>query len=103
MYRAAMRSIFSELVRQNRLLILDEWTINEPKTKLLVNMLRTLDVDKSALLVTDQDNQNLFLAARNLPLVEVCHVNSINPDNLIRFNTIVMPQAAINHVGEWLA
>jgi large subunit ribosomal protein L4 len=102
MYRAAMRSILSELVRQNRLLIVDELIVSEPKTKLIVSILRTLNINKSVLLITDQINQNLFLAARNLPGVEICNMHSINPDNLIRFDVVVMPQAVISYVGAWL-
>ena len=103
MYRSAMRSIFSELVRQDRLLVLDKLTVQEPKTRLVIALLRDFGIENGALLVTKDDEQNLALAARNLMNVDVCNVTSLNPDSLIRFDKVVICQASLDYVGEWLA
>jgi large subunit ribosomal protein L4 len=102
MYRAAMRSIFSELLRQDRLLVVDEFSVAEPKTKAMAARLAELGLDK-ALLVTHEVDRNLYLASRNLPRVDVREVTNLDPVSLIRFDKIVITVAALNRVGEWLA
>lgn len=102
MYRAAMRSIFSELLRQDRLLVVDELSVAEPKTKAMAARLAELGLDK-ALLVTHEVDSNLYLASRNLPRVDVREVTNLDPVSLIRFDKIVITVAALNRVGEWLA
>ena len=103
MYRAAMRSIFSELIRQGRLIIVDELSLTEAKTRQLVALLNELGVDKGALLVSDREDANIALAARNLPYVDAVDVKALNPDGLVRFDKIVITQTALTSVGEWLA
>ncbi|HXH02841.1 MAG TPA: 50S ribosomal protein L4 [Candidatus Competibacteraceae bacterium] len=103
MYRAALRSIFSELVRQERLLVVDELKVAEPKTKLMVDRLKTLGVADSVLLVTEDVDMNLFLAARNLPKVDVRDVAGLDPVSLIGFDKVVITVPALERVGEWLA
>ena len=103
MYRAAMRSILSELVRQERLKIVAELSVAEPKTKLMVQLLQELDVGTNALLVSESIDDNLYLAARNLPYVEVTESAGLDPDSLVRFDHIIMTQAALERVQEWLA
>ena len=102
MYRTAMRSIFSELVRQDRLLVVNDLSVAEPKTKAMVTRLAEIGVDK-ALLVTHEVDRNLHLAARNLPKVAVREVTALDPVSLIRFDKIVITVAALKRVGEWLA
>ena len=103
MYRAALRSIFSELLRQDRLLILDELTLSEPKTKTMLALLNALKVDnKSVLVVVEKVDENLYLSARNMPNVDVRDVVSLNPHCLISFDKIVVTKGAFKLVEEWL-
>lgn len=102
MYRAAMRSILSELVRQDRLLVVDSFSVDAPKTKELVNKLNTLGTD-NVMIVTEDLNENLFLSSRNLHNVGICDVNYIDPVSLIRFDKVLMTAAAVKKVEEMLA
>ncbi|HEX5057172.1 MAG TPA: 50S ribosomal protein L4 [Gammaproteobacteria bacterium] len=102
MYRGAMQAILSELIRQNRLLLVDEISVTTPKTKQLVEKLKGLDLD-SALLVTESQDINLRLAARNLHNVEVVDSNGLNPVDLIRFDKILMTVDSIKNVERMLA
>lgn len=101
MYRAAMRSIFSELARQGRLVVVDSFKVDGPKTKALAAKLAELSLD-SALIVTDQADENLYLAARNLPYVDVTEVGGVDPVSLIRFEKVVISIHAIKLIEEWL-
>lgn len=101
MYRAAMRSIFSELIRQERLVVVDDLSVTEPKTRVMAARLAELELS-NALLVTEDLDLNLFLSARNLPGVEVCDVAGLDPVSLIHFDNVVITAAALNRVGEWL-
>lgn len=101
MYRAAMRSIFSELIRQERLVVVNDLSVTEPKTKVMAARLVELEVD-NALLVTEDVDLNLYLSARNLPKIEVTDVAGLDPVSLIRFDRVVITTAALNRVGEWL-
>ncbi|NJN45953.1 MAG: 50S ribosomal protein L4 [Candidatus Competibacteraceae bacterium] len=104
MYRAAMRAILSELVRQDRLLIVDELSIETPKTKVIRAYLDSLGIGSSALLVTAGPlDHNLYLSARNLPYIDVCNVTALNPVNLIRFDKVILTKAGLQQVGEWLS
>ncbi len=102
MYRAGMRSIVSELHRQERLLVVDELSVDAPKTKALLAKLSTLGVE-NALLVTAELDSNLFLAARNLYKVRVITANEINPYDLVSYDRVVMTSAAIKQIEERLA
>lgn len=102
MYRAAMRSIFSELARQERLQIVDSFDLAEPKTKLLAAKLKDMNMD-DALIVTDAATEALQLAARNLPYVDVVTVNSLNAVSLLRHKNVLATTAAIKQIEEWLA
>jgi large subunit ribosomal protein L4 len=104
MYRAAMRSIFSELVRQHRLIVVNGLKLSEPKTKLMAAQLASLGIgNDSALLVTADLDRNLQLAARNLPKVGLQEVTALDPVNLIRFDKVVITVTALERVGGWLA
>lgn len=103
MYRAAMRAIFSELVRQDRLLVVSELAVAEPKTKVIAARLRELGLQEGALLITDKPDHNLSLSARNLPRVEVREATRLDPVSLIRFDKVVITKEALAQVGEWLA
>lgn len=102
MYRGAIRSILSELRRQDRLVIVDEIKVDAPKTKVLVEKLKNLGVE-SALIVTETLDLNLALSARNLPMVEVRDVAASDPVALIRFDKVVMTVPAIKKFEEILA
>ena len=103
MYRAAMRAIFSELVRQDRLLVVSELAVTEPKTKVIAARLRELGLQNGALLITGKPDHNLYLSARNLPQVEVREATGLDPVSLIRFAKVVITKEALAQVGEWLA
>lgn len=101
MYRAAMQSILSELARSERLLVVEEFSVEAPKTKQLVAKLKELDVD-SALLITEEVDMNLFLSARNLHKVEVVDVAGLNPVSLISRDKVVVTVAALKKIEELL-
>ncbi len=102
MYHGAMRSLLSELLRQGRLLVVDTLHVDAPKTKQLIEKLKQLDVT-NALLVTESDDINLYLAARNLNKVEVIDASGVNPVDLIRFENVVMTVDSVKRVEEMLA
>jgi large subunit ribosomal protein L4 len=102
MYRAAMRAIFSELVRQERLMIVGELAVEAPKTKLMVAVLANLNITGSALLIVEDIDDNIALAARNLPGIGVRDVRSVDPVSLVRFDKVVITAGALGRVGEWL-
>ncbi|NVJ67275.1 MAG: 50S ribosomal protein L4 [Gammaproteobacteria bacterium] len=101
MYRGAIQSILSELVRQERLIVVEEFAVEAPKTKELVAKLKDLNA-KEALIVTDSVNENLFLASRNLHKVDVRDVDGIDPVSLIGFDKVVMTVAAVKKIEEKL-
>ena len=103
MYRGAMRSILSELVRQERLVVVDKIKLAEPKTKLLIAKLDELKVGQSALILVDAYKNKLCLAARNLPYVDVLDLREVNPQSLIRYDKVLATEAAIKGLEERLA
>lgn len=102
MYRGALKSIFSELIRQKRLIIFKNFSLNLPKTKLLVEKLRAIEL-KNALIITDQIDNNLLLASRNLHSVDVKDVCSIDPISLIAFEHVIITVDAVKKIEEILA
>ncbi|MGQ4879060.1 50S ribosomal protein L4 [Billgrantia sp. LNSP4103-1] len=102
MYRAAMRSILSELVRQERLIAIDEFTVDAPKTKQLVAKLGELGLEK-ALIVTEEVDEKLYLAARNIPNVDVVDVAAADPVSLIAFDKVLVTVSALRKFEEKLA
>jgi len=101
MYRGAMRSMLSELVRQDRLLLTDKFSVSAPKTKELVAKLDKLKLG-SALIVVEGFDRDLLLAARNLPAVEVQDAQSVDPVNLIKYDKVLMTVAAVKLLEERL-
>jgi len=89
MYRGAMQCILSELVRQERLVLIEEITVSAPKTKELVAKLKDLGID-NALIITDAVDENLYLAARNLPHVAVIDTAAVDPVSLIGFDKVLI-------------
>jgi len=102
MYRAAMCSILSELVRQERLVAIDGFAVSAPKTKELAGKLSGLGLE-NVLIVDVEADDNLYLASRNLPNVAVCDVASADPVSLVGFEKVLMTKAAIEKIGERLA
>jgi large subunit ribosomal protein L4 len=101
MYRAAICTILSELARQERLIVVEEFTLEEPKTKLLIKALGDFGL-KGALVVTEEVNGNLYLAARNLHDVDVRDVSGVDPVSLIGYEKVVVTVAALKKFEELL-
>ena len=97
MYRGAMQCILAELVRQERLVLVEEIQVSAPKTKELLATLNGLNAAR-ALIVTDAVDENLYLAARNLPHVDVVDATAIDPVSLIAFDKVVMSVAAAKKI-----
>lgn len=102
MYRGAIRSILSELVRQERLIVVEKFAVDGPKTKELIVKLNELNL-KDVLIVTAEVDENLFLAARNLYKVDVRDVQGIDPVSLIAFEKVLMTADAVKQLEEALA
>jgi len=102
MRRAGMRSILAELLRQDRLVAVDEIKMDTPKTKALGESLDKLKVT-DALIVIDKEDKNLYLSARNMPHVNVCHVDEMSPVSLIGHEKVLMTTAALKRCEELLA
>jgi len=103
MYRGAMASILSELARQGRLMVVEGFDVDAPKTKGLVAKLAELETGKRTLLVSEEASENLFLAARNIPYVEVRDVQGLDPVSLVGADSVVITTEAIKKIEEWLA
>ena len=101
-YRAGMRSILSELVRQERLVVVDKLDVAEPKTKLLVEQLSKLGLDSVMIVITDM-NTNLYMAARNLHKVGLSEAGAIDPVNLVRFDKVLVTVDALKKLEEMFA
>jgi large subunit ribosomal protein L4 len=101
MYESAMCSILSELVRQDRLILVQDFSLSEPKTRDLVTKLQTLNVDK-VLIVSEEVERNVLLAARNLHKVQVCSPTQISPANLVAFEHVLITVSALKLVEEKL-
>jgi large subunit ribosomal protein L4 len=102
MYRAALRCIFSELVRQERLVVVEEFAVESPKTKQFVAKLNELELN-NALLITEDVEQNLYLASRNVPHVDVRDAEAIDPVSLVGFEKVLVTVPALKKIEEKLA
>jgi large subunit ribosomal protein L4 len=102
MYRGAIQSILSELVRQERLIVVEKFAVDAPKTKDLIAKLDALEL-KDVLIVTAEVDENLFLSARNLYKVDVRDVQGIDPVSLIAFEKVLMTVDAVKQLEEALA
>lgn len=102
MYRAALRSMLSELARQDRIQVVESLVLAEPKTKLLAAKLSELNLQK-VLIIIDELDTNLYLAARNLPFVEVIPAASVNPVSLVAYDNVLATVAAVRKLEERLA
>ena len=103
MYRAAMRSICSELLRQGRFIVLESFELEKAKTRDFVAKLQEFNIDQKVLVVLEEVNENIYLAARNLHKVELTDVEAINPVNLINYEKILITAPALKQIEELLA
>ena len=101
MYRGAMRAIFSELARRGNLVLVDDFTLDSPKTRLLAAKLKELGLE-DVLIVTEGLEQNLYLASRNLVHVHALAVESVDPVSLLRCRNVLMTTPAAKRLEEWL-
>ena len=101
MYRAAIKSIFSELVRQNRLVAIEKPILKKPKTKEIANFLNEFSLSKVLIIVEELD-LNLYLSARNIPNVDVITVREINPVNLLKPQKVAVTSEALKLIEEWI-
>lgn len=102
MYRAAMRSILAELNRQERLMVVDDFVLETPKTKTFVAKMKSLGVS-DALVITESLDENLYLASRNVYAGGVCDVDSIDPVSLIGYGKVIVTRDALKAIEERLA
>jgi len=102
MYRGAMQAILSELVRQDRLVVAEDFAVAAPKTKEIAAKLKGLELD-NVLIVVEEVDDNLYLAARNLKNVDVVDVQGVNPVNLIGFEKVLFTVGALKKAEEKLA
>ena len=102
MYKSAMRSIFSSLAKENRVYLSDQINIENPKTKDFVEFLKKNELEEG-LFIVDEISNNLDLASRNLPNVNVTNLNTLNPINLLKFNSVVIAENCLNLIEEKLS
>jgi len=102
MYRSALRSILSELLRQERLIVVDDFTVTAPKTKELAAKLQNMQLTEALIIAVNPD-ENLFLASRNLRNIDVRDVTEIEPVSLVAYDKVVMTKSALEQLGERLA
>ena len=102
MYRAGLASIFSQLVRDGRLSVIDALSVAAPKTKLLAEKIKAMGLDR-VLIITDSLDENLYLSSRNLPNVLVVEAHQADPVSLVRFPQVLVTRGAIAKIEEMLA
>ena len=103
MYRSALRGIFSELLRQKRLHVVEDLKITSSKTKDFISNMDMLGLKNSFLIITDSLNEHLFLASRNVPGVGVVDVEGLTPVSLLQYEEIVVDKVAIEKINGWLS
>lgn len=101
-YRAGMRSLFSQLAREGRLVVVDAFTVDAPKTKLVAEKCKAMGLD-SVMIIADGSDENLFLAARNLPNVLVVEPRYADPLSLLFYKKVVMTKGAVSQLQEMLS
>ena len=102
MYRAGLKTILSQLVREDRLAVIDTFTVDQPKTKEMVKRIKALGYD-NVLIITDVVDKNLALSSRNLPGVQIVDTGHADPASLVRFDHVVMTRKAVAKMEEMLA
>ena len=102
MYRAALRSIFSELARQERLVVVEDFDVEQPKTKMLVGKLSEMNLD-NVLIIGDELSDALRLSSRNLHKVDVCDAGGVDPVSLVAHDKVLVTVPALRKIEEYLA
>ncbi len=102
MYKSAMKSIFSSLAKENRVFLSDQINIENPRTKDFVDFLKKNELEEG-LFIVDEISNNLDLASRNLPNVNVTNLSTLNPINLLKFNSVVIAENCLNLIEEKLS
>lgn len=102
-YRAGMQTILSELVRQDRLSVVEEFAVDTPKTKALAEKIKGMGYAEGVLVLTDEFNENLYLSSRNLTNVMIVEAQYADPVSLVRFPNVVATAAAVKKLEEMLA
>ena len=102
MYRAGMASIFSQLVREGRLSVVESLGVDAPKTKLLADKFKAMNL-KSVMIIADSIDENLYLASRNLPNVYVVEPRYADPVSLVHFKKVIVTKGAIDQLKEMFA
>jgi large subunit ribosomal protein L4 len=103
MYRGAMCAILSELNRQGRLTVVEQFEIDEPKTKTMIAALDKLGLGARPMIVTETGSESLYLAARNIPYVQIRDVQGLDPAALVGAEHVVITSDAVKKIEEWLA
>jgi large subunit ribosomal protein L4 len=102
MYRAGIGAILSQLVRENRLSVVENFTVDAPKTKTLARKLKDMGLDE-VMIITDSVDENLYLSSRNLPHVMIVEAGHADPVSLMRFATVLITRGALTKIEELLA
>jgi large subunit ribosomal protein L4 len=102
MYRGALRCIVSELIRQDRLVAVESFSVDAPKTKMLLEQLKALDLS-SVLIVTEEVDQNLYLSSRNVLGIDVRDVSAVDPVSLISHDKVLVTVGALKALEEALS
>ena len=102
MYRAGIAAILSQLVREDRLAVVENFSVEAPKTKLVAQKLKGMGLD-SVLVITDELDENTYLASRNLPNMLVLETNETDPLSLVRFDRVILTKGAVAKIEEMLA
>ena len=103
MYRAGVASILSQLVREDRLTVIEALAVDSPKTKLFVQKMKALGLNGTVLVVTDKLDDNIFLSSRNLADVLVLETREVDPVSLVRFNNVLLTKGALRQFEEMLS
>ncbi|TJX62287.1 50S ribosomal protein L4 [Soehngenia saccharolytica] len=98
--RLALKSVLTSKVVENEMIVVDDLKLNAPKTKEMINILNNLKADKKALIVIDQRDENVILAARNIPNVQTAYVNTINVYDILKYNSFIITKEAVKKVEE---
>ena len=102
MYKGAIRSILSERLRHGHIIVVDQFEVEEPKTKCMIKKLQQFNLGKKVLVINEEVSSNLYLSSRNIPNVDVCHVSSVSPVALVSCDNLIATVAAIRRLEEVL-
>jgi large subunit ribosomal protein L4 len=103
MYRKALQSILSELLRQDRLVVVNEFKVTEPKTQVMLKNLKELGIENRVLIITESDDKNLFLSSRNVPRITIISVNEVDPVSLVGAEKVLITVDAVKKIEERFA